>query len=128
MSNAEEAYHVWGKFIRGAPVHSGPSVSSPVLGYAAAGTQAQLVERHSGWVRVVDPDTSKEGWIPEINVSPIEAAGMVSNILTKEAALETDTQLAVPRPPKSMKSKKPRKSYVERRRKRVGFFFRFRRR
>jgi hypothetical protein len=104
-------------------------VSSPVLGYADAGAQAQLVERDSGWVKVLDPTTSREGWILEMNVSRTQsAAGAFSRNLTTEAALESDTQLATPAPAKSFKAKKPRKRYVERRRKRVGFFFRFRRR
>jgi hypothetical protein len=100
-----------------------------VLGYADAGAQAQLVERDSGWVKVLDPTTSREGWILEMNVSPTQSADRAaSRNLTKEAALEGDQQLAAPAPAKSFKAKKPGKRYVERRRKRVGFFFRFRRR
>jgi hypothetical protein len=100
-----------------------------VLGYADAGAQAQLVERDSGWVKVLDPTTSREGWILEMNVSATQSAdGTTYPKLTKEAALESDFQLAAPAPAKSLKPKKPRKKYVERRRKRVGFFFRFRRR
>jgi hypothetical protein len=128
-SEAAEPHYVWGKLVRGAPVHSSPSVSSPVLGYADAGAQAQLVERDSGWVKVLDPTTSREGWILEMNVSPTQSADRAaSRNLTKEAALEGDQQLAAPAPAKSFKAKKPGKRYVERRRKRVGFFFRFRRR
>jgi hypothetical protein len=103
-------------------------VSSPVLGYGDAGAQAQLVERDSGWVKVLDPTTSREGWILEMNVSPTHSAEKASSPnLTKQATLESDTQLAAPAPAKSYKAKKPRKRYVERR-KRVGLFFRFRRR
>ena len=45
--------HSWGKLLRGAPLHSGPSVSSAILGHAAAGTEMQLLERNLGWAESV---------------------------------------------------------------------------
>ena len=61
--------HSWGQLLRGAPVHSGPSVSSAILGHAAAGTEMQLLERNLGWARIRDPGTSREGWIYEEHIT-----------------------------------------------------------
>jgi hypothetical protein len=61
--------HSWGQLLRGAPVHSGPSVSSAILGHAAAGTEMQLLERNLGWARIRDPGTSREGWIYEEHIA-----------------------------------------------------------
>jgi hypothetical protein len=64
--------HSWGQLLRGAPLHSGPSVSSAILGHAAAGTEMQLLERKLGWARIRDPGTSREGWVYEDHITPVE--------------------------------------------------------
>jgi hypothetical protein len=63
--NTVQLPHPWGRLLRGASVHSAPSISSTILGYGAAGTPMHLVNRELGWVRVRDPATSREGWIHE---------------------------------------------------------------
>ena len=67
--NTEQLHHPWGKLLRGASVHSAPSISSAILGHGATGTQMQLVKRELGWVRVRDPATSREGWIHEEHIT-----------------------------------------------------------
>jgi hypothetical protein len=122
----------WGQLMRGAPVHGGPSVSSEMLGYASPGTEMQIVEWKQGWVRVIDPATSREGWIVDQNITIKEGpSGLATGptVHQQEAALETDADLGEPEQPKrSFNAKKPRKHYAKKRwRKRLRFGFRFRR-
>lgn len=123
--NPGRGNHSWGQLLRDAPVHSGPSVSSPILGYAAANTEMQLLERNLGWVRILDPATSREGWIYEDHVTPKEGPGASR----QEAALESDADLGeLEQPKRSFKTKKSRKNYAKKRwRKPLRFVFRFRR-
>ncbi len=112
------------------PVHSGPSVSSDIIGYAAVGTEAQLLERKLGWVRILDPSTSREGWIYGEHIT-VKAgpSGLGLTDGRKEAALESDLDPGeVEQPKRSFKAKKARKNYAKKRwRKRLRFGFRFRR-
>ena len=103
-----DQHHPWGELLRGAPVHSDPSISSAILGYGTAGAQMQLVKRELGWVKVRDPETSREGWIYEEDITPVErpsAAGAY------EAALASETDEASKQTTRSFKSKKPRKAH-----------------
>ena len=106
--NTDQLHHPWGELSRRAPVHSDPSVSSAVLGYGAAGTQMQLVNRELGWVKVRDPATSREGWIDEEHLIPIERPSTTG---AHEAALASETDEVSKPAPRSFKSKKPRKAY-----------------
>ena len=122
----------WGELLRGAPVHSGPSASSEMLGYASPGAEMQIAERSQGWARVIDPATSKQGWIIDQNITIKEGpSGLATGTPEKQqgAALEADADLAEPEQPKrSVKAKKPRKHYAKKRwRKPLRFGFRFRR-
>jgi hypothetical protein len=55
----------WVAVIRGATVHSGPSVSAPIVRYYSVGTELQLIDYQHGWFQVLDPATSQRGWIYE---------------------------------------------------------------
>ena len=100
--------HSWGQLLRGAPLHSGPSVSSAILGHAAAGTEMQLLERNLGWARIRDPGTSREGWIYEDHITPVERPSATG---AHEAALTSETDEVSKPTTRSFKSKKPRKAY-----------------
>ena len=126
----DPVHRLWGELLRGAPVHSSPSVSSATLGYAAAGTEMQILERELGWVRVLDPATSREGWIYEEHVTAKESPNRLQAEATarQEAALASEPE----KPERAAKSKKPPKSYVSKHRKKkygrrrfVGLFRRF---
>jgi hypothetical protein len=122
--------HSWGQLLRGAPVHSGPSVSSDILGYAAAGTETELLERNLGWVKILDPATSREGWIYEKHITvKTGPSGLGLTDSRQEAALESDLDPGeVEQPKRSFKAKKAGKNYAKKRwRKRLRFGFRFRR-
>jgi hypothetical protein len=119
----------WGELKRGAPVHSGPSVSSPILGYGAAGTEMPLLERRLGWVRVRDPATSREGWIYEEHVLTKEGpSGLAAAATEEETTSESDIDVSEIEQPKRSFKAKPRKHYVKKRwRKPLRFVRRFRR-
>jgi Bacterial SH3 domain len=55
----------WVFVIRGATVHSGPSVSAPIVRLYSVGTELHLTEYQHGWFQVLDPVTSQRGWIYE---------------------------------------------------------------
>ena len=55
----------WVVVIRGATVHSGPSVSAPMVRFYSVGTELHLTDYQHGWFQVLDPVTSQRGWIYE---------------------------------------------------------------
>jgi hypothetical protein len=55
----------WAEVVLAARVHSAASVSSPTVRHYRVGTRLKVVDRKSGWIKVVDPTTSKPGWIFE---------------------------------------------------------------
>jgi hypothetical protein len=116
----------WGQLLRGAPVHSGPSVSSPKLGYASAGAEMRLLERKLGWVRIMDPATSREGWIYEEHVTVKEGpSGIAYGDNYQKAAIASGADFATQKPKRSFKAKKSIKNYAKKRwRKRFGWRFR----
>jgi hypothetical protein len=59
----EEA--IWVSVIRGATVHSGPSVSAPTVRFYRVGTELNLIDYQQGWFQVSDPVTLQHGWIYE---------------------------------------------------------------
>ena len=64
---------MWVKVIRGATVHSGPSVSAPVVSYLAVGKELHLVDSQEGWFQVLDPVTGQRGWVyAKYYVEPID--------------------------------------------------------
>jgi hypothetical protein len=131
VETAPLAANAWGEMLRGAPIHSGPDVSSAILGYVAAGTDMQLLRRELGWVKVLDPATARQGWIYEQHI--IAKAG--PDAIQEVAAADEAGLGPVDEPTQSFKSQKSRKNYVskkrrhygENRRRKVIGFFRFRR-
>ena len=65
----------WVKTSLAATLHSGPSVSTPILTYYPVGAELRTTGQQSGWVRTVDPATSQQGWIYGIYLSPSQHAG-----------------------------------------------------
>jgi Bacterial SH3 domain len=64
---------MWVKVIRGAMVHSGPSVSAPVVSHFAIGTELHLIDSQQDWFQVFDPVTGERGWVyARYYVEPID--------------------------------------------------------
>jgi SH3 domain-containing protein len=77
---------IWVVVIRGATVHSGPSVSAPMLRFYSVGTELQLIDYQHGWFQVLDPATSQRGWIYEkYYLQAIRGPGQVITALQEPA-------------------------------------------
>jgi len=67
---------MWVVVTRGAWVHSGPSVSSPVVGHQSPGKEMHLLDSRLGWYQVSDPETGKRGWVyAKYYLEPIDRPG-----------------------------------------------------
>jgi hypothetical protein len=55
----------WAEVLLAAKVHSAASVSSPTVRRYRVGTRLKVIDQKSGWIKVIDPTTSKQGWIFE---------------------------------------------------------------
>ena len=64
-SRIGDEFAEWADVSIAAKAHSAPSVSSPIVQYYRVGTRLRVVERQMGWTKIVDPVTSKQGWIYE---------------------------------------------------------------
>jgi hypothetical protein len=53
----------WAEVSVAAKVHTEPSVSAPIVRYYHVGTKLRVLERQAEWTKIVDPVTSKHGWI-----------------------------------------------------------------
>jgi hypothetical protein len=56
---------IWFVVSRAARLHAGPSVSSPTVHFYPVGTELRLIGYERGWFKVLDPATSRQGWIYE---------------------------------------------------------------
>jgi hypothetical protein len=67
---------MWVVVTRGAWMHSGPSVATPVVGHQSPGKEMHLIDSSQGWYQVFDPETGKRGWIyAKYYVEPIDRPG-----------------------------------------------------
>jgi uncharacterized protein YgiM (DUF1202 family) len=55
-----------------ANIRSGPSASAEIIGIAHAGAEVQAASRESGWVQIIDPWSSRTGWIYSKLLAPLE--------------------------------------------------------
>jgi Bacterial SH3 domain len=55
----------WAQVVLAARAHSAASVSSPTVRHYRVGTRLKVIDRKSGWIKVIDPTTSNQGWIFE---------------------------------------------------------------
>jgi hypothetical protein len=61
----ETHYHesTWVKVLLPARVHSGPSVDTPIIRFYAVGTPLRASRYRDDWFEIIEPSTSKSGWI-----------------------------------------------------------------
>ena len=97
----------WVFVIRGATVHSGPSVSAPTVRLYSVGTELQLIDYQQGWFQVLDPVTSQRGWIYEkYYLEAIRGPGQ--QLAVQDLPSPTRVALAAPKPKPVSRVKKPR--------------------
>jgi uncharacterized protein YgiM (DUF1202 family) len=54
-----------------ANIRSGPSASAEIIGIANAGAKVLVASRDSGWVQIIDPWSSRTGWIYSKLLAPL---------------------------------------------------------
>ena len=61
----ETHYHesTWTTVLLPARVHSGPSVDTPIIRFYAVGTPLRATRYRDEWFEIIEPSTSKTGWI-----------------------------------------------------------------
>lgn len=75
-SKQSQANALWVVVTRGAWMHKGPSVSTPIVGHYSPNTDLQMVGSERGWFEVLDPTTGERGWIlARYYLEPIDAPG-----------------------------------------------------
>jgi hypothetical protein len=65
----------WAEVVLAARVHSAASVASPTVRHYRVGTRLKVIDRRSGWIKVIDLTTSKQGWIFEKYLMLKEGSG-----------------------------------------------------
>ena len=78
---------MWVVVTRGAWMHSGPSVATPVVGHQSPGKEMHLIDSSQGWYQVFDPDTGKRGWVyAKYYLEPIDRPGQKRVAVVQAAA------------------------------------------
>ena len=77
---------MWVVVTRGAWMHSGPSVSSPVVGHQSPGKEMHLINSQQGWYQVFDPETGQRGWVyAKYYLEPIDRPGQKRVAVVQQA-------------------------------------------
>jgi hypothetical protein len=107
VPNGENEKANWVFVIRGATVHSGPSVSAPTVRFYSVGTELQLIDYQQGWFQVLDPVTLQRGWIYEKYYHEA-IRGPGQQLAVQDLPSTTRVALAAPKPKPVSRVKKPR--------------------
>jgi hypothetical protein len=54
-----------------ATIYNAPSASADIIGTAFVGARVHVASQNSGWVKIVDPASGREGWIDSPDLSPL---------------------------------------------------------
>jgi len=102
-TSAPNVNAMWVVVIRGTPVHSGPSVSAPIVSYFAVGKNLNLLGSEQGWYQVFDPATSQRGWVyAQYYVEPSDGPGH-KHVAAREAPVRVKATPAAAAPPKPVR-------------------------
>ena len=96
---------MWVVVTRGAWMHSGPSVSTPVVGHQSPGKEMHLIDSSQGWYQVLDPETGKRGWVyAKYYLEPIDRPGQKRVALVQEPQVPINAAPVVAAaPPKAVR-------------------------
>jgi hypothetical protein len=83
-SKIENQISEWAEVTVAVKVRSGPSISAPTIRYYRAGTRLRVLERQTDWTKIVDPATSKDGWIYARYLSPRDEPSQAQADLRQE--------------------------------------------
>jgi hypothetical protein len=94
---------VWVVVTRGAWMHSGPSVATPVVGHQSPGKEMHLLDSSQGWYQVFDPDTGKRGWVyAKYYLDPIDRPGQ-KRVAVQEPQAPINAAPLAAAPPKAVR-------------------------
>ena len=89
----------WAEVSIVAKVHTEPSVSAPIVRYYHVGTKLRVLERQADWTKIVDPVTSKQGWI------------YGKYLILKDGSSQPQAAMRQPRTPSAQQRKRGWRSY-----------------
>lgn len=72
------------KVAAAANIRSGPSASAAIIGIAHVGAEAEIAARDSEWVQIIDPTSSKTGWIHSRSLVPATAGTSAASPMPDE--------------------------------------------
>ena len=67
-----------------ANIRSGPSASAAIIGIAHVGAEAEVAARDLEWVQIIDPASSKTGWIHSRSLVPATAGTSATSPMPDE--------------------------------------------
>lgn len=95
---AKDHEAIWFVVSRAARLHDGPSVSSPIVHLYPVGTELRLIGYKQGWFHVLEPETSRTGWIYErYYLDPIPGPGQIQ-FAVHQSVTPVKLALATPEP------------------------------
>ena len=96
---------MWVVVTRGAWMHSGPSVATPVVGHQSPGKEMHLIDSSQGWYQVFDPETGKRGWVyAKYYLEPIDHPGQKRVAVVQEPQVPINAAPVVSAaPPKAVR-------------------------
>jgi hypothetical protein len=99
---------IWFVVSRAARLHAGPSVSSHITHFYPVGTELKLIGYAQGWFHVLEPATSRTGWIYEkYYLQAISGPGQTP-VAVQDLLGPTRVAFAASKPKPVSRIKKPR--------------------
>ena len=89
LPEATDNEPIWVTVLLPARVHTGPSVDSPISHFYPVGTSLRATGYQNDWFEVIEPGTSKSGWIYQKYLGAISSSEIASQE-AKVKALITD--------------------------------------
>ncbi len=94
---------IWAVVARGAKLHTDPDISSPTTWYYGVGAKLHVLGFRQGWYHVVDPETSRRGFIyARYYLEALRSPDATLPVVAKTAS-PTQTALAEPAPAEAQK-------------------------
>ena len=88
---------IWFVVSRAARLHAGPSVSSPTTHFYPVGTELRLIGYEQGWFQVLDPTTSRQGWVYEKHYLQAISGPGETQVVMQDSPSPTRLAVAAPK-------------------------------
>src|SRR5262245_60493666 len=105
---------IWFVVSRAARLHGSPSVSSPIMHLYPVSTELRSIGYQQGWFRVLDPTTSRTGWIYErYYLDVIPGPGQTRLIAQGSAPTRLALVASEPKPVGRIKNPRPKQKFAK---------------